>query len=226
MISWNHKVIDSNLSPIVPDGCRDLIVKYSPGQPTQFFISELMTTTKWINTFRDEEFYGVRLPPGRAINLELIKLTRVETPEDLVELANEATLATDAVDEALKCLSESRSSSEAAANIGVSLRTLQRIIKKYTGETPEFWRSLARSRKAAKLILLGYPLLETAYHCYFSDQPHMSRELKRLFGVNPSYIRANSHNSSHWVHQFNEKGYDAPLTGEQISIKKPLLSVT
>ena len=227
MKPWTYRVTKTDSTPIVPDGCRDLIIKYSPSKLPQFFISELMTNTQWINTFQDQKFYGLRLPPGRVIDWEsLKKIKQPESPEDLIKLANECTFSVTSINESLDCLSESRSSSEAASNIGVSLRTLQRQVKKYTHQTPEFWRLLARSRKAAKMILSGRSLADTAYHCFFADQAHMSREIKSWFGVTPYYISKHSKDSEHWIHQLQENGYDSPLTGEQISIRKPLLSVT
>lgn len=224
---WVHKVLDSDLAPVIPDGCQDLIIKYSSGDSPQFFISELMTTTNWISVFPGQEYHGLRLPPGTVIDWTLLKSAKKpENTDDLIMLANEFTFSKKQICESLSCISKSSSSVHAARDLGVSLRTLQRTIKKHTNKTPEFWRLLARSRKAARMILLGHSFAEIAHHCGFSDQAHMSRELKKWFGVTPNFIYKHSTKPDHWIQQVNATGYDAPLTGEHISIRKPLRSVT
>ncbi|MCF6343795.1 MAG: helix-turn-helix transcriptional regulator [Devosiaceae bacterium] len=96
------------------------------------------------------------------------------------------------VKEALACLaSDVIRISEVAKLLGVSTRTLQRLLKSQTGRTPAAWLSLARVRKTARIIGGSVNLAQSAIMCGYSDQAHMNREFKRWLNITPAKI--NSH---------------------------------
>jgi len=93
--------------------------------------------------------------------------------------------------EALNCLASDKRTVLCAANeLGVSLRSLQRLVRTGTGQTPVFWLSLARIRKAGRLLVKDKKLTDVAIETGFSDQAHMNREMKRWFGKTPNQVKS------------------------------------
>ena len=76
-----------------------------------------------------------------------------------------------------------------ARQSGLSLRSLQRRFQDRHLPPPEFWRLLARARRAVALLPTPAPLAEIAAECGFSDQAHMSRAMARWFGHSPAQLR-------------------------------------
>lgn len=74
---------------------------------------------------------------------------------------------------------------EIAEELGISTFSLIRRFKKAYGISPHAWRMQIRASEAAKLLHGGTDLVEVAMSCGFSDQPHLTRVFKRVFGVTP-----------------------------------------
>lgn len=218
--TWSFSADTTQALSIMPDGCRDLIIKQRPGRPQRFFVSPLMAASNEIFIDEGETFIGVRLKPGAAIDAHILgEGGRPDSMSSLVHMAREAASMSSGVSDMLQCLAVATSPTTAAHDLGVSLRTLQRHTIKTTGQTPDFWRRLARARRAARRILSGASLQETAYNCRFSDQAHMTRELKKWFAMTPGELTAGRNDRNHPAWDICLSGYDAPLTGEQISIR-------
>lgn len=81
-----------------------------------------------------------------------------------------------------------------AIDLGVSLRTLQRLLGGATGQSPRWWRRLARARRAAARIAddtadkVVANLSEIALRAGYADQAHLTRELKSWFGSTPTAL--------------------------------------
>jgi len=103
---------------------------------------------------------------------------------------------------------------EAAVELGVSRRSLERVLMRHTGRPPVFWSQLARVRASARTLVSGVNLVEAAYQVGYSDQAHMSRAVRRWFGVSPSELTQREDLSE----QLFAPGYDAD-TGEHISTR-------
>ena len=71
----------------------------------------------------------------------------------------------------------------------MSLRALQRELKKARQPPPQFWAQLVRARRAARVVRNDIPLAQIAAEHGFSDQSHMSREFSRWFAVTPKQLR-------------------------------------
>lgn len=69
-----------------------------------------------------------------------------------------------------------------------SLRSIQRRFLRATGMTQNHFRQIQRARQAAALIQKGVPATDVAFETGYSDQPHMSRSLKRILGRTPTEI--------------------------------------
>jgi transcriptional regulator GlxA family with amidase domain len=78
---------------------------------------------------------------------------------------------------------------ELAAKTGVSRYALIRAFKRRFGLSPEDVRRQLRVERARTLLAGSAPLVDIAAAAGFSDQSHMTRELRRLVGIAPAAYR-------------------------------------
>lgn len=97
------------------------------------------------------------------------------------------TNASRAAELAEAALASAESPRQLAVRLGVSARTLRRLIGDELGVSP---RELARFARARRLIpLLGTrSLADIAFECGYSDQAHMSNDTRALFGCSPTTL--------------------------------------
>ncbi|MEO0434973.1 MAG: helix-turn-helix domain-containing protein [Cyanobacteria bacterium J06656_5] len=181
-------------TPIIPDGCRDFIFKRTPNGTIHWLISPLDTTTTQVSINAGTDMVGVRLRPGTQINeTALLKWSRCHDPLELLDvdrLDEFCTLRISTV-EILDCLKGAASVGNAASELGVSVRTLQREVKQSTGTTPKFWLALARVRQTCRLLATCQDLAEASALFGYADQAHMTRDIRRWLGVTPIGFMAN-----------------------------------
>jgi hypothetical protein len=68
------------------------------------------------------------------------------------------------------------------------LRTQQRHFTKSTGLSRQAITKIERAQLAACMLLKGYTISDTIAGTGFSDQPHLTRSLKRLIGLTPGQL--------------------------------------
>jgi AraC-like DNA-binding protein len=69
-----------------------------------------------------------------------------------------------------------------------SMRTVRRRFLQATGLTPVSIRQIEQARRAASMLQNGIPILDAVYAAGYSDQPHMTRSLRRFIGQTPAQI--------------------------------------
>lgn len=72
-----------------------------------------------------------------------------------------------------------------AALCPTSLRSLERFFAQRFHKTPGEWTRELQCRLAQRLIAQGYSTKATALELKFTNEPHLCREFKKLFGVTP-----------------------------------------
>lgn len=78
---------------------------------------------------------------------------------------------------------------EVARRLGISPRSLHREVLQWTGHAPKVLARIARMQRAVtRLRAGGAALAEVALDTGYADQPHMTRELRRLTGQPPSAL--------------------------------------
>lgn len=184
-------------APVLPDGCRDLIVRVdSRGEPN-WFISDLADSAQLVNCQAGEIFMGFRMHPAAQFSdRELLAAfrqcdARENKARQIARLEQVVRLDTDLA-EALEALANARRKLDVARKVGVSERTLERLVKKATGQSPLFWRSLARARRTARQLDRQQPFAALAADGGYADQAHMTREFRRWFGVTPGQFIGNT----------------------------------
>lgn len=180
---------------VLPDGCCDVIVSECSHQRPTWFLSELGRSAYTVSTSAGMRIRGVRLRPGVNIRqAELYAWLRGRNPAEIFvsDQLNEFCTESENLSVALDCIAsgQQRTLLCVAKELGVSLRTLERFVKSGTGESPYFWFSLARARKAGRSLYEIESLSDAAFEAGFADQSHMSREMKKWFKRTPAQIRA------------------------------------
>ncbi len=185
--------VDADASfSILPDGCRDLIVKTDQtSQQPYWFISPYFHTAKTVNLSAGSSSKGYRLMAGATIDsAKLLNLTSNSFSDDCVEnFIEECVFISDNLREVLAYISVCpKPVNSVAKELGVSTRTLQRLVEKQTGLTPSHWIRLSRIRTAGRCIALGHPFIEVAAASGFADQSHLTRECVHWFGLSPTQL--------------------------------------
>lgn len=191
---WRFTAREAMTVHVPPDGCRDLIV-IAPraGAPT-CLVSALSQSSETHAFAPGDGAMGVRLRPGAQFEEQaLLALLRVREDwddADLLAAVGAATRLDARVDDALACLREAPSLPLAQARLGVSARSLERLLSARTQRGPLWWRHLARARRCARALAGDAPLAALAADHGYADQAHMTRDLRRWFGASPTRLRA------------------------------------
>lgn len=74
----------------------------------------------------------------------------------------------------------------------LSLRSVQRRFVRATGISHTAIFQIQRAHRALKLLQQGTPILDVVDLAGYSDQPHLTRALKRFMGQTPSQIQNNT----------------------------------
>lgn len=178
---------------IVPDGCRDLIVKRPAGQRPYWFMSSLEDRTCAVPVGKGDVFTGYRLRPGAGVDVAgLYRSIRGDelSDHDICAGLDGFTRLSGRLADALACLASGVGSVAAAARlVGVGQRTLQRMIISETGRPPVFWLQLARVRTAGRAVRGAPSLAAVAFAHGYADQAHMSRDFRRWLDISPAGLR-------------------------------------
>ena len=192
---WKFDAIQRGITTVLPDGCRDLIIWRGKGARPQCFVTDLATGCDQVPVSAGDHFNGFRLHPGVRIDVDGLLASLEDGLDDVVikERLHDYATPLPQVSEALACLASGVSSvADAAAMLGVRLRSLQRLLKRETGQAPIFWLRLARARQAVARLGHAGALADLAYSCGYADQAHMTREFRHWFGTTPHHVRADA----------------------------------
>jgi len=189
---WQYKTKIDNQSLVIPDGCRDVLLWSAKGKRPRLLITSLDEKSYYANIKAGDYLHGFRLKAGTKIDEAKLFGALEKSGDNLADIEEKirdfTTLSVN-VKQALDCLASGVNSvNDAAVNLGVSNKTLQRIISKNTGRTPASWLCLARVRKSARVVGSSINLAQSAIAFGYSDQSHMNREFKRWLNITPAKI--------------------------------------
>jgi len=196
--SWQYTVHATSHGVVLPDGCRDLILVTTPGEPARWMVSALDDTARAVARAAGQCFWGYRLHPGALVDegalLGAIEQTQPRDPHDALALVDALVRVDSRVEDALDSLKRCPCVASAARQLGVSERSLQRLVTSSTGRAPGYWKNLARVRRAAQVLSATWPdappLAQLAADHGYADQAHMSRAFRHWLGCTPSALLA------------------------------------
>lgn len=190
---WSFESYQNCETCVLPDGCCDIIVRAHMDKDFTWFISDLSQSAYSVPSSAGTQIHGVRLHPGVQIRqLELQSWLQGRNPSEMFDSdeLEEFCVKSENLSSALKCLASGKHTVlSVAKELGVSLRTLERFVKSGTGESPHYWFSLARVRKAGRSLESNGSLSTVAIDAGFSDQSHMTREMKKWFQRTPAQLK-------------------------------------
>ncbi|MBB1488895.1 hypothetical protein [Oceanospirillum sediminis] len=132
LASWHSNHNKRLVSTVLPDGCRDVILKIMGSEKPVCFVSPLFDIPETVYIEVNTRFQGFPLKPGVEIKeTELVDYFQDKpvAASELAEVLDDFTSLSPAVDEALACLASDVYSIKQASNrLGVSTRTLQWLI--------------------------------------------------------------------------------------------------
>ena len=192
---WKENYTRPERLMIYPDGCRDIIIARTTARTTRI-LTDLDDRARAISLPAKSSFFGVRLRPGATFReKELEEIRPGDEPELLLRAIEDLVEWNDEIFECLQLITQDGKSLQATARMaGISLRTMQRLFREKTGYTAAWWRSLARARLAAQLVVEGRlrdtSLADAAFEAGYADQAHMTREFRRWFSSSPAQLSA------------------------------------
>jgi AraC-like DNA-binding protein len=190
--TWHYTNASAERASIPPDGCIDFIIVRPKNQRPYWFVSSLQNAVSNVDLDADEDLMGCRLKAGvridtRALSKSLLTEASLIRAEEYLQ---DCSLMTGPLECALNVIARGNlSPSDAARELGITSRTLERMFAGSFLPSPNFWCGLVRVRQAAKSLATDAELVDIAFQHGYSDQPHMTREFKRWFGVTPSKLK-------------------------------------
>lgn len=191
---WSRTTEEAASVLVLPDGCRDLILRQPTGEAPVWFVSALDDGPRRVAVAAGTFMLGFRLRPG--VQIDKVQLLASLTgmtgdPHAILERLDRFTVLPGLVKDALDCLGqEAASVAEAARLLGGGVRGLQRFVAGATGRPPSFWLQLARVRRSARAVRDAASLADIAHAHGYADQAHMTREFRRWFGATPGRLRS------------------------------------
>ena len=177
---------------IFPDGCQDVIWVQLPGQAPVWKPAPLDPQVRVLNGAAGASLRGFRLAPGYRMPGMLWQALNPEKPDEVAAIAG-LCQRNPALSEMLSALALAPVGAQVLARqLGQSLRSLQRLCLRETGQPPLFWLRLARLRRAMREAGAGVPLAEAAAGAGFADQAHFTREARHFHGAPPGRLLADA----------------------------------
>lgn len=211
---WFHRAVADGTTPVLPDGCCDLILCMEPGVAPRLLFSGLDRQARRVRLVAGTTLVGARLRAGMSVTaLGLDPYATIggvmRLPADRLglptmpdragpgDVAGIVTMLAGSIGdmprrmvEVMACLAAVGDVRQAACGLGVSERTLHRLVSGQTGFAPSIWIDLARARRALAALTTPAPLAEIAQIAGYADQPHLTRSVRKWFGRPPAALRA------------------------------------
>ncbi|MFD8495435.1 helix-turn-helix domain-containing protein [Amycolatopsis sp. NPDC059657] len=214
---WTQRAASPFDQRVVPDGCVDLLwwdgslqvagpdtawrtVSLAPGSAITGVrfrpgAGSLLFGGVPLDEARDQEVDLADLWDASAVRSLSARLADSSDPASLLEQTFVDRLADSGdLDPIATAAARALNSPEAlpvatlADRFGVSPRQLRRRVTAAVGYGPKTLEGVLRLRRALRLLESGGPAAEVAVSAGYADQPHLTRELRKLAGLTPGVV--------------------------------------
>ncbi|MEU4703548.1 helix-turn-helix domain-containing protein [Nonomuraea dietziae] len=190
---WKQDCAEEGTQIVVPDACVDLI--WGPEGP---HVAGPDTGPVPVRMRAGDVYRGIRFRPGALGGLlgvpagelrdERVSFADLGLPADLTltalaERLRESAAPDPAAPAIAAALRSGSSVREVARDLGLSERHLHRRAVAAFGYSPKTLQRIVRFQRALSLARSGVPLATVAVESGYTDQAHLSHEVKRLSGV-------------------------------------------
>ena len=138
--AWHHCGSARSTAWVYPDGCCDLIWSAPPGETPVWFVTELADATYAVDCQAQHAMFGFRLRPGVLLDsqalLRAVASIDARDEQRLLSLLGDIAKMDLRVEEALSCLALSLTVRDARRTLGVSERSLERLVRGGAGRSP------------------------------------------------------------------------------------------
>jgi AraC-like DNA-binding protein len=213
---WASTSTGADTGPVLPDGCMDLLWR---SDTERLLVAGPDTAPQSTEGEPGVRWTGLRLSPGHAptvlgVRAEELRDRRVDladlwdatrvrrltarvaasaAPGTVLEAVAGTGPAPDAaLDHVVRALAAGRPVSAVAADLDVSERTLHRRSLAAFGYSPQLLARVLRFRRALAALRAGRPPVEVAAGLGFTDQAHLTREVRRFGGTTPGAVQLGS----------------------------------
>ncbi|WP_431904876.1 helix-turn-helix domain-containing protein [Nonomuraea sp. bgisy101] len=197
---WEQDSAEEGVQLVVPDACVDLI--WGPDGP---HVAGPDTGPMPVRLLAGDVYRGIRFRPGAlggvlGVPAEELRDSRIPfeelgLPADLtleeLTVRLRATAAPDPAAPAIaRALRKGSSVRQVAWDLGLSERHLHRRAVAAFGYSPKVLQRIVRFQRALRMARSGVPLARVAVESGYSDQAHLSHDVKRLSGVPMGHLLA------------------------------------
>ncbi|MBO6765738.1 AraC family transcriptional regulator [Maricaulis sp.] len=186
---WAFTATGGDDAPVFPDGCRDVLVIETRAGPPRIVLTDHDLVPRQVQLIAGTHITGYRLRPGSQLDPGALDAI-ARQPGDAETILTASLRDPDDLGDAILALTRPGASlGSVAAAAGVSERTLQRRFREFDLPAPDYWRLLARARRAAQSFASACTLADIAGENGYADQAHITRECLRWFGATPARLR-------------------------------------
>jgi AraC-like DNA-binding protein len=200
---WEQRVVAERVQRVVPDGCGDLLFFGAGGAQVVGMADEValpsLSAGSWIR--------GVRIRPeavAATFGVEGSELRNqtVDLADVVGSRRSRALVADDVMDTWIRSIEpdarvsvavrlvEHNTVDATATKLGLSGRQLRRIFEVNVGIGPKSFQRVLRFQRFLQRAEVGAPLASAAFEAGYSDQAHMSRDVRGLSGLTPGRLIA------------------------------------
>jgi AraC-like DNA-binding protein len=200
---WEQWVVDGRVQRVVPDGCADLLL-LADGRAQIVGLADEVALVPLAPRTR---IRGVRLrpeavAPAFAVTASELRNRAVDAADVLGTRRSRELVAGAAVDAWVRSIEvdgrvatavrllEGDTVDIAAESIGLSARQLRRVFESNVGLGPKSFQRVRRFQRFLQRAEIGAPLATAAAEAGYSDQAHMSRDVRSLSGLTPAQLIA------------------------------------
>jgi len=199
---WEQRVAEARVQRVVPDGCADLLLRETSAEVVGVADEAALVSLPAGTRIRGVRIRPEAVAPSFGVTASELRNRTVDATDVVGARRSRALVAEPALDDWIQSIEpdaraaravrllEVGTVDEAAAALGLSARQLHRIFEVNVGVGPKAFQRVRRFQRFLQRAEAGVPLASAAADAGYSDQAHMSRDVRGLSGLTPARLIA------------------------------------